>query len=179
MVDSATAQLQAKCGLASSRFANVRSSCHSILVLWGKGFDEIAASIFLAELRRMGKRVKLVGLNSQHSAGQHGVTLVPDLPLGQALRMANKVCCLIVPAPLSVLQQFSYDPRIAELLGLSTNNGALFVVHHTHARGLEQVQRDDSTESFPFLIAGEHVLEYPETDALLNFVQGPLRARLA
>lgn len=92
--------------------------------------------------------------------------------------MANNVCCLIVPAPLAVLQQFSYDPRIAELLGLATNNHALFVVHHTQARSLEGKHRDDSVESSPFLIAGEHVLEYPETDELLGFVQGTLSVRL-
>lgn len=155
------------------------TSCHTVLVLWGKGFDEIAAAIFVAELRRLGKRVKLVGLNSQHLAGQHGVALVPDLPLGQALRSANEICCLIVPAPLAALRQFSYDPRIAELLGLATDSQALFVVHHTqrHKEG------DDFTESSPFqlppfLVPSENVLAYPPAEELLTFVQGTLIERI-
>lgn len=104
------------------------TSSHLILVLWGQGFDEIAASIFVAELRRLGKRVKLVGLNSQQIVGQHGVTLVPDLPLGQALRAAHRIQCIIVPAPFAALTQFSYDPRLAELLGLANNQHALMVM---------------------------------------------------
>lgn len=60
-------------------------------------------------------------------------------------------------------------------LGLATNNHALFVVHHTQARSLKGKHRDDSVESSPFLIAGEHVLEYPETEGLLGFVQDTLQ----
>jgi hypothetical protein len=106
----------------------VTTFSHLVLVLWGRGFDEIAASIFVAELRRLGKRVKLAGLNSQQIAGQHGVTLVPDLPLGQALRAAQSIQCIIVPAPLAALSQFSYDPRLAELLGLVSRQQTLLVV---------------------------------------------------
>jgi hypothetical protein len=150
---------------------NVTATHHIILVLWGQGFDEIAASIFVAELRRLGKRVKLVGLNSQHIAGQHGVTLVPDLPLGQALRVANRIQCLIVPAALATLQQFSYDPRLAELLGLATSQQALIVINTPEAA--------EPPAARSFFSGVERALEYPATPALVDFVQMTLSARLA
>ena len=150
------------------------ASHHIILVLWGQGFDEIAASIFVGELRRLGKRVKLVGLNSQHIAGQHGLTLVPDLPLGQALRSANKIQCVIIPAPLAVLQQFSYDPRLAELLGLAMSNQATVVV------GALPTDNPSLYPNNPLLhFSSIHLIEYPSVEELMPFVQTVLSPRLA
>ena len=40
-----------------------------IFVLWGNGFDETTATIFITELRRVGLPVKLVGLSQRRSAG--------------------------------------------------------------------------------------------------------------
>jgi hypothetical protein len=150
----------------------VTASQQIILVLWGQGFDEIAASIFVAELRRLGKRVRLVGLNSQHIAGQYGVTLLPDLPLGQALRTANRIRCIIVPAPLASLQQFSYDPRLAELLGIAMNHQALAVVAASPTESLHP--QTNSLSQFAML----HLLPYPPNEELLSFVQGELVPRL-
>ncbi len=163
------------------------SSHPLILVLWGQGFDEIAASIFVGELRRLGKRVKLVGLNSQQCAGQHGITLVPDFPLGQALRAANRIQAIIVPAPLAALQQFSYDPRLAELLGLATSNQAVVVVgalpadnfrlgipafdtSHLDTSHLDNVNL--------LLLSPPQLVEYPPLDELLPFVQRELLSLL-
>ena len=87
-----------------------------VFVLWGTDFDAVAATIFVGELRRLGKRVKLVGINMRQGRGRHGLTLVPDFRLDQALRLAERSCCMIVPASPSTIQQFSYDPRVAELL---------------------------------------------------------------
>lgn len=143
-----------------------------ILVLWGYGFDEIAASIFVAELRRAGKRVKLVGLNSQQIAGQHGVILFPDLLLGQALRAANRIQCIIVPAPLAALKQFSHDPRLAELLGLATSQNALVVANASPA-----VEHDLSHTSLP-VFPLHRLLPYPSPEELMGFVQNVLVPRL-
>ena len=150
------------------------SASHSIiLVLWGQGFDEIAASIFVAELRHLGKRVKLVGLNSQHIAGQHGVTLVPDLSLGQALQSANRIQCLIIPAPLAVLQQFSYDPRLAELLAIVARNQALTVV-----AALASDHSPFQINNFSTFTPAE-LLAYPTNDELLPFVHTYLAPRIS
>ena len=149
------------------------TSHHIILVLWGQGFDEIAASIFVGELRRLGKRVKLVGLNSQHIAGQHGLTLVPDLPLGQALRSANRIQCIIIPAPLAALQQFSYDPRLAELLGLAMSNQAVVVV------GTLPIDSPHHHNVNLLLLSPLQLVEYPSSVELMPFVQTVLAPRLS
>ncbi len=145
-----------------------------VLVLWGQGFNEIAASIFVAELRRLGNQVKLVSLKNQQSAGQHGLTLVPDLTLGQALRMGDRVHCIIVPAPLVALQQFSYDPRLAELLGRAGVNQSLLVA--------DVLPLSDAQTGVPFLTSipslFPHKFTYPPLDALLAFIHEELGPRL-
>jgi hypothetical protein len=157
----------------------VTTSSHLILVLWGQGFDEIAASIFVAELRRLGKRVKLVGLNSQQIAGQHGVTLVPDLPLGQALRAAHRIQCVIVPAPYAALAQFSYDPRLAELLGLANHQHALLVVDTLPPLASPLSSALSASPSDAHASAStSQLLAYPATTELMPFVHTVLAPRL-
>ena len=150
------------------------ASHYAVLVLWGQGFDEIAASIFVAELRRLGIHVKLVGLKSRQSAGQHGLTLVPDLTLGQALRMGDRIHCIIVPAPLVALQQFSYDPRLAELLRPAQENPPFLVAN---ALSIPQDQSGNpffSSLSTPLFDTST----YPPVTALLLFIQEVLEPRL-
>ena len=149
------------------------ASNRTILVLWGHSFDEIAASIFVCELRRLGKRVKLVGLKHQHIAGQHGLTLVPDLSLGQALQAGKQTPCIIVPAPLAALQQFSYDPRLAELLQLAAENEAIFIAN---APPTDEAPRQANLLE---LLATLPMLAYPVTEELLPFIQTELGPRLA
>lgn len=146
-------------------FAIVTNSLQTVLVFWGQGFDEIAASIFVGELRRLGIRVKLVGLNSRQIAGQHGLALLPDWTLGQALGLADQVRCIIVPAPLAALEQFSYDPRLAELLQVAASNRALLVV-------------DATQNSPPLFVTLCDSLEYPSVENLVSFVQGVLWPQL-
>jgi hypothetical protein len=148
-----------------SRLVIVTDSNRTVLVFWGQGFNEIAASIFVGELRRLGMRVKLVGLNSRQIAGQHGLTLVPDWTLGQALDLADQVKCIVIPAPLAALQQFSYDPRLAELLQVVVSCQALLVV-------------DCRQIASPLFPSPYHALEYPSLETLVPFVQAVLWPRL-
>ena len=62
----------------------------TIFVLWGHHFDEAVTAIFVTELRTAGVRVKVVGLEARTSAGAHGLSLVPDLALGQLPRLAQR-----------------------------------------------------------------------------------------
>jgi hypothetical protein len=170
----------------------VKALSHIVLVLWGQGFDEVAASIFVAELRRLGERVQLVGLNRQQLAGHHGLTLVPDLPLGQALSVASRIQSIIVPAPLATLQQFSYDPRLAELLGRAMDNHALLVLNAMPSQEHSRVLFQPASHSppLPKLTSGPNatpspapdlslnLLVYPATDELITFVQFELAPRL-
>jgi hypothetical protein len=63
-----------------------------VFVLWGDNFEEATAVIFVTELRRTGRLVKLVGLHPPPINGARGVALVPDLMLDQAPRLGEFFC---------------------------------------------------------------------------------------
>jgi len=97
--------------------------------------------------------------------------LVPDIPLGQALGVANSVNCLILPAPLAALQQFSYDPRLAELLGLVSQN---------QARVVAAAQSPGAAAHRPSsLLSALEPLLYPETSELAAFISATLAPLLS
>lgn len=85
-------------------------------VLWADRFDEVAAVAFVAELRRVGLRVRLVGLPGPSFVGVHGLVLTPDLTLDEALAQATQLACLVAPCDPPALARAANDPRLAELL---------------------------------------------------------------
>lgn len=85
-------------------------------VLWADRFDEVAAVVFVAELRRAGLRVRLVGLAGPGFVGSHGLALAPDLTLDEALAQTGRLACLVAPCDASALARAANDPRLAELL---------------------------------------------------------------
>lgn len=85
-------------------------------VLWADRFDEVAAVAFVAELRRAGLRVRLVGLPGPSFVGVHGLALTPDLTLDEALAQTGRLACLVAPCDASALARAANDPRLAELL---------------------------------------------------------------
>lgn len=97
-------------------------------ILWGDRFEEEVASIFATELRRMGIGVKVVGLTGLQASGIHGLVLNADLTLGQALPMANKAICVIIPCSASVLQRSEDDPRVPQFFKEAMANQAQFVI---------------------------------------------------
>lgn len=135
-----------------------------VLTLWGQGFDEIVAATFAGELRRLGVRVKTVGLNMQQTMGRHGLTLLPDLTLDQALSLAQQTSCVIVPGTIGHLQQFGYDPRLAELLQRTAAAKSIFVV------GQSPIPAGPPTL--------DGALTYAEGDDINAFVRGVLMPRL-
>jgi hypothetical protein len=157
----------------------VNDSNRTVLVFWGQGFNEIAASIFVGELRRLGMRVKLVGINSRQTAGEHGLTLVPDCTLGQALVLADQVNCIIIPAPFAALQQFSYDPRLAELLQGVANNQALVVVACMQESAAFFIPSSGtlSASSLPEFSLPD-LIKYPPLEELIDFVEQVLWPQL-
>ncbi|NJN98486.1 MAG: DJ-1/PfpI family protein [Anaerolineales bacterium] len=68
-----------------------------VFVLWADQFEEAPATIFVTELREAGLRVKVVGATPAPISGLHGLALVPDLTLDQALTLLAQVICLIIP----------------------------------------------------------------------------------
>jgi putative intracellular protease/amidase len=85
-------------------------------VLWADRFDEVAAVVFVAELRRAGLRVRLVGLPGPSFVGVHGLSLAPDLTLDEALAQTARLACLVAPCDAPALARAVNDPRLADLL---------------------------------------------------------------
>lgn len=97
------------------------------LVLWAPGFDEVAAAVFVTSLRSAGVRVKLVSLSRQLACGSHGLGLVPDLSLEDALPIARDALCVVLPCGSSYIPRLALDPRVRELLVLAQANHATVV----------------------------------------------------
>ena len=98
--------------------------------------------------------------------GQHGLALIPDCTLEQALYKANRIRCIIIPAPWAALQQFSYDPRLAELLRLAMRNQALIVV--------SALPRPTNSQTYNTFLPGletqlDNIVTYPDVEELLMF----------
>lgn len=85
-------------------------------VLWADRFDEVAAVVFVAELRRAGLRVRLVGLPGPGFVGIHGLALAPDLTLDEALSQTAHLACLVAPCDPPAAARAVNDPRLADLL---------------------------------------------------------------
>jgi putative intracellular protease/amidase len=99
-----------------------------VLVLWAPGFDEVAATVFVTALRTAGLSVKLVSLSRQLACGSHGLGLVPDLTLEEALPLAGAASCIILPCNPPLVRRLAMDPRIRELLGQALTHHATLVV---------------------------------------------------
>jgi hypothetical protein len=96
-------------------------------MLWGSGFEETPANIFVSELRSAGLHVSVVGLNMQRLTGAHGVPLQPDMTLEQALPQAHLARVVIIPCQPKYLMQFNYDPRITGFFQRLKGNQTLVV----------------------------------------------------
>ena len=97
-------------------------------VLWADRFDETAAVLFVAELRRVGLRVRLVGLPGPSFVGIHGLALTPDLTLDEALAQVDQLICLVAPCDEPALGRVANDPRLLELFDLAAAQEAAVVV---------------------------------------------------
>jgi len=132
-----------------------------IFVLWGDGFDEVAATIFITEFRKAGLRVKVVALTPRRLSGAHGLALGTDMFLEQARRVAHKALCVVLPGSTSRLAQLANDPRLSEFFNLARDNKARFIVG--------QVDNGDMAD----LLGGADadVASYPPKEELLEFAR--------
>lgn len=145
--------------------------CDYVLVLWADQFEEAPATIFVTALREAGLRVKVVGLTPPPISGSHGLALVPDLTLDQALGLVTQVVCLVIPQGIRGLQRFSDDPRLQKLLDLVAKNRARFVVG--------PLKEGDILKFDWFLLpALERLIVYPESEDLLKFTHKLIRSLL-
>jgi len=103
---------------------------HYTFILWGDNFEEEVATIFATELRRTGIGIKIVGLTGLQATGALGVIIASDLTLGQALPLADKAVCVIVPCSAATLQRSEDDPRVSQFFQQAFTNCAHFIVSH-------------------------------------------------
>lgn len=135
---------------------------YHIFILWGDRFEEAAAATFATEFRKAGLSVKVVGLHGLRSSGRHGLVLSSDLTLGDALALANKALCVVIPCSASTLKQIENDPRVADFFRLAQANQARFVVS-------DQTVIERSSLKTMLLDPGE-VICYGEDGNLAEFV---------
>ncbi len=134
-----------------------------VFVLWGDRFDETVATIFVTELREAGLLVKVVGLTSRHISGAHGLTLLPDLTLDQALPLADQAVCLIIPATSQWGKRLNNDPRVHKFIKQASSSQTKFVVglwNETIQSGLD----------IPEAVR-KNVIVYPQPENLVQFAR--------
>jgi hypothetical protein len=134
-----------------------------VFVLWGDRFDEAVATILITELREAGLRVKVVGLTPRQIGGAHGLALVPDLTLDQALPLASQAICLIIPSTTPWSKQLNNDPRIRQFIEQASSSQTKFVVSMWE----EPIQ---AGLALPTTVR-ENVMVYPETEDLVKFAR--------
>jgi hypothetical protein len=134
-----------------------------VFVLWGDKFEEAIATIFVTELREAGLRVKVVGLTPQRISGLHGLALVPDLTLDQALPLASQAMCLVIPNAASGLKRLKNDPRLREFFAIARANRAKFIIGSSGQADLADLGLGP--------IAEESLVVYPEHEGLVEFAR--------
>lgn len=128
----------------------VKKTTHFAFVLWGERFEEATAAIFATKLRQAGLCVKLVGLAEPRPVGKNGLALCPDVSLTEALALAEKAICIILPCGVATLRRVEADPRIADFFRKAYANGARFVVPKmdvVHKTGLKRLMASDEALS--------------------------------
>ncbi len=134
-----------------------------IFVLWGDGFDEAVATIFVTELREAGLLVRVVGLTPRKISGARGLALVPDLTLDQALPLASQAICLIVPSTSRWSERYNSDPRLHEFFRQANSNQAKFVIGSFNE--IIPTSRELLT------LTSENVMVYPEIENIVKFAR--------
>jgi hypothetical protein len=145
-----------------TRIRNMPKSRDYVFVLWGDKFEEATATIFVTELRKAGLRVKVVGLTAQRTSGVHGLALVPDLTLDQALPLAAEAICLIIPYTSRGIKRLKNDPRLRKFFSRARTNRAKIVIGQLNGIDIAEVGLFPSTNN---------LLIYPDSEGLVGFAR--------
>ncbi|MCB0213075.1 MAG: hypothetical protein KDJ52_27275 [Anaerolineae bacterium] len=134
-----------------------------VFVLWSEGFDEKIASIFVTILRDAGLLVKVVGLTMHNTGGAHGLVLVPDLTLDQALPLAPSTLCMIIPSLSRWSNRLNNDPRVQKFIEQAHFNQAIFVVGQQAAISSMKLQQSS--------LHKENIIVFPEDEYIITFAR--------
>ncbi len=95
----------------------------SVLVPLAQGCEELEAVTIIDLLRRADIEVTTAGLDAQPVTASHGVTLIPDTTLDDALKKEYDM--VVLPGGLPGADHLEQDDRIQNLLKKMANNGKL------------------------------------------------------
>ena len=151
--------------LESSPKFNISSykSNQQIFVLWAPQFESAPASIFVAKLRELGLRVKVVSLSVRKMPGKNGVAIYYDMTLGEALTMTNSTSGVIVPCGLMGAQRLRNDPRAYRFFKEVSANKVPIIIGYMEKSHLERLRL------FP-LDTIDDLIMYPEIEDLMEFI---------
>lgn len=135
-----------------------------IFVLWASQFDEIAATIFVTQLRDAGLRIKVVSPMQQKMPGEYGVALFADYTINRALRYASRAISVIIPSGLKGIEVLQ-DVRFFELFQKAHLNKAKFFISDMPKAKLDEL------ELFPASMKPDDFIIYPEHHQLVEFVR--------
>jgi putative intracellular protease/amidase len=135
-----------------------------VLVLWGDKFEEATAALFVSELRKVGLRVKVVGLTPPKIRGAYGLALEPDLTLDQALPLATKTTCLVIPHSLPGLKRLKNDPRLEQFFDQALQKRAKIIIGSLNGSEITELDLWPAE-------AVELVSVYPEDEAVVAFAR--------
>jgi hypothetical protein len=145
-----------------------------VFVLWRDGFDEMVATAFVTELREAGLLVKVVGVTLRQISGAHGLALIPDLTLDQALPLAAQATCIVIPSHIGRRKHLNDDPRLRQFFEQAGANHAQFITGRWYKTGPAGLELPASIEAA--------VTIYPETEDIVKFareIAGQLSRKIA
>ncbi|MCB9137795.1 MAG: hypothetical protein H6642_05550 [Caldilineaceae bacterium] len=87
-----------------------------VLIIWGKGFDEVDAITFASAMRQSGMRTKIVGIDGANRTGNLGIALMPDMTLEQGIELLSLTVCIILPCHSRQWHRLTQDPRYRMLM---------------------------------------------------------------
>jgi hypothetical protein len=134
-----------------------------VFVLWSDGFDEMIATTFVTELREAGLLVKVVGLSLKQITGAHGLALIPDLTLDQALLLVPQAICVIIPTARIRSKRLNNEPRLRQFFEQASSNQAEFIAGKWPKIRPAGLDLPASVE--------EKVIIYPETEDMVKFAR--------
>jgi hypothetical protein len=109
----------------------------TVLVLWGNFFDECATVAFVCELRALGVRVRVVGLDGRLARGRHGLVLGADLSIDRILLQRLSNTHIVVPCLAEQWPQLLQNPLACRLLAQARADRALVIVPDAVALHIE------------------------------------------
>lgn len=148
--------------------AQPADKAHYVFILWGEKFDEDVATLFTTEARRLGLCVKIIGLTGVQAAGGNGMIITADLTLGQAMPLADKAICVVIPCSPAILQRIEDDPRIPDFFQQANRNQARFVLSRAEA------QQRSSLHTLP--INPAHLAFYDDYQNLIQAIRSHVQS---